>query len=55
VLQALALAGGLQEFADRGDIAVVRADGKKVSVDYDDLVNGKSKVSLSAGDTVVVP
>lgn len=55
VLQALALAGGLGEFADRGSIAVVRNDGKRVEVDYDDLVNGKSKVTLGAGDTVVVP
>lgn len=54
VLQALALAGGLAEFADRGEIAIVRADGKKISVDYDDLVNGRSRVSLSSGDTVVV-
>ncbi len=55
VLQALALAGGLGEFADRGSIAVVRADGKHIEVDYDDLVSGKSKVTLGAGDTVVVP
>jgi polysaccharide export outer membrane protein len=55
VLQALALAGGLGEFADRGSISVVRADGRRVEVDYDDLVNGKSKVTLGAGDTVVVP
>jgi polysaccharide export outer membrane protein len=54
VLQALALAGGLQEFADRGEIAVVR-EGRKISVDYDDLVNGKSRIALQAGDTVVVP
>jgi polysaccharide export outer membrane protein len=55
VLQALAMAGGLAEFADKGDIAVLRANGKRVEVDYDDLVKGKSKVSLGAGDTVVVP
>ena len=55
VLQALALAGGLAEFADRGSISVLRSDGKRLEVDYDDLVNGKSKVTLGAGDTVVVP
>jgi polysaccharide biosynthesis/export protein len=55
VLQALAMAGGLGEFADRGEIAVLRADGRRVQVDYDDLVKGKSKVSLGPGDTVVVP
>jgi polysaccharide export outer membrane protein len=55
VLQALAMAGGLAEFANRGDIAVLRADGRRLEVDYDDLVKGKSKVSLGPGDTVVVP
>jgi polysaccharide export outer membrane protein len=55
VLQALAMAGGLAEFADRGDISVLRADGRRLEVDYDDLVRGKSKVSLGPGDTVVVP
>lgn len=55
VLQALAMAGGLAEFADRGDISVLRADGRRLEVDYDDLVSGKSKVTLAPGDTVVVP
>jgi polysaccharide export outer membrane protein len=55
VLQALAMAGGLAEFADRGDINILRADGRRIQVDYDDLVQGKSKVSLGPGDTVVVP
>jgi polysaccharide export outer membrane protein len=54
VLQALALAGGLAEFADRGDISVVRPDGHKLTVNYGDLIEGKSKLALSAGDTVVV-
>jgi protein involved in polysaccharide export with SLBB domain len=55
VLQALAMAGGLAEFADRGEINVLRADGRRLQVDYDDLVSGKSKVTLGPGDTVVVP
>ena len=55
VLQALALAGGLAEFADRGGIAVLRADGRRLEVDYEDLVNGRSRVTLAPGDTVVVP
>ena len=55
VLQALAMAGGLAEFADRGDIKVLRADGRRFEVDYDSLVNGESKVTLGPGDTVVVP
>jgi len=55
VLQALAMAGGLAEFADRGEITVLHADGTRHIVDYDDLVNGKVRRQLSAGDTVVVP
>ena len=55
VLQALAMAGGLAEFADRGDIHVLRADGRHLDVDYDSLVSGESKVTLGPGDTVVVP
>lgn len=55
VLQALAMAGGLAEFADRGDISVLRADGRRIEMDYDDLVVGRSKVTLGPGDTVVVP
>lgn len=55
VLQALALAGGLAEFADRGNISILRSDGRRLEVAYDDLVTGKSKVTLGPGDTVVVP
>ena len=55
VLQALAMAGGLAEFADRGEITVLHSDGTRHVVAYDDLVNGKVRRQLSAGDTVVVP
>ncbi|MCA1825529.1 MAG: polysaccharide biosynthesis/export family protein [Myxococcales bacterium] len=55
LLQALAMAGGLAEFADRGDIKVLHADGRHVEVDYDSLVSGESRVFLGPGDTVVVP
>ncbi|MFL5379465.1 MAG: polysaccharide biosynthesis/export family protein, partial [Myxococcales bacterium] len=55
VLQALAMAGGLAEFADRGEITILRADGRRNVVDYDDLVNGKARPKLGSGDTVVVP
>jgi polysaccharide export outer membrane protein len=55
VLQALAMAGGLAEFADRGEITVLHADGTRHVVDYDDLVQGKTRRQLNAGDTVVVP
>jgi hypothetical protein len=49
------MAGGLAEFADRGEITVLHADGTRHVVDYDDLVQGKTRRQLNAGDTVVVP
>ena len=61
VLQALALAGGLSEFANRNGIVVIRKSGKagRIPVSYGDLIHGddseKSDVALLPGDTVVVP
>jgi polysaccharide export outer membrane protein len=55
VLQALAMAGGLAEFADRGEITVLHSDGTRHVIDYEDMVKGKVRRSLKAGDTVVVP
>ena len=62
VLQAIAAAGGLNEFADRNDIVVMRtrADGvnERWNFRYDDVVEGKrleSNIVLQAGDTIIVP
>lgn len=60
VLQALALAGGLSEFANSGAIVVIRpgADGGRIPVSYSDLISAegaRKDVSLQPGDTVVVP
>jgi polysaccharide export outer membrane protein len=58
VLQALALAGGLTEFAKADSIAVVRADQTVVPVNYKRIVDGKDvtqNIPLRAGDTIVVP
>jgi len=62
VLQAIAAAGGLNEFADRNDIVVMRtsADGvhQRWTFRYDDVVEGKqlnSNIVLQAGDTIIVP
>lgn len=56
VLQAIALAGGLSEFANSGGIMVVRPgdQGGKIPVHYDDLIAAKD-IQLRAGDTIVVP
>jgi polysaccharide export outer membrane protein len=61
VLDALALAGGLTEFAGRRKIMVVRAGGGKVErlrFDYDAAVSkgtADNNILVKAGDVVVVP
>jgi len=61
VLQLIAMAGGLAEFADRGKIWVMRQEnGKSVRYpfNYKDVVKGKNleqNIELKPGDTVIVP
>lgn len=60
VLQALALAGGPTEYANRGGIVVIRHDdaGKesRYNVNYREVVSGKAQaIQLVPGDTVFVP
>jgi len=61
VLQALAMAGGLNPFAKRGDIKIFRETGGGTKVypfDYDAVTEGKdlrSNMRLKKGDVVVVP
>lgn len=61
VLQALALAGGIQEFAKKDKITVLRSEQGKTSVykfNYKDVTTGKKleqNIVLKPGDTVVVP
>jgi polysaccharide export outer membrane protein len=61
VLQLIALAGGLQEYADAKGITVMRKqEGRDVVLkfNYKDVVKGKNleqNVSLKPGDTVIVP
>jgi polysaccharide biosynthesis/export protein len=59
ILQALALAGGLKEFADARNIRVLRkgpSGVETISFNYKDAVKSpRSPVYLWAGDTVVVP
>jgi polysaccharide biosynthesis/export protein len=61
VLQIIAIAGGLTEFADGKKITILRTEsGKTVSLkfNYDDVRKGKKleqNILLKAGDTVVVP
>jgi polysaccharide export outer membrane protein len=61
VVQLLATAGGIQEFADSKNITIVRTEaGKQVSYpfNYKDFVkrkNLKQNIELKPGDTIVVP
>ncbi|HEY0839991.1 MAG TPA: SLBB domain-containing protein, partial [Vulgatibacter sp.] len=58
-IQALALAGGLGDFASRGKIMLIRKgpDGDvRYVLDYDDLIENASSVPrLQPGDTLYVP
>ena len=61
VLQALAMAGGLNPFAEGGKIRVFRKQPTGTEIigfDYDDVVKGKDLVQnivLMRGDVIVVP
>ncbi|MBI5577861.1 MAG: polysaccharide biosynthesis/export family protein [Deltaproteobacteria bacterium] len=61
VLQALAMAGGLNPFAKRGDIRIFREAGggtKVMYFDYDKVSVGeevKQNIKLRRGDVIVVP
>lgn len=61
VLQALAMAGGLNPFADRSGVMVFRQQEGKTSVfafDYDDVSRGRqleTNIELKRGDVVIVP
>jgi polysaccharide biosynthesis/export protein len=58
VLKALALAGGLKDFARPENIVIVREDQTVVPFNYKRLTDGKDvsqNVALVAGDTIVVP
>jgi polysaccharide export outer membrane protein len=61
VLQLIALAGGLQEYADAKDIKIMRKQAARehtLKFNYKDVVRGKNlqqNVLLLPGDTVIVP
>jgi polysaccharide export outer membrane protein len=61
VMQLIAVAGGLTEFAESKSISVMRIEGgqtKTFPFDYKNVANGKKpqqNIVLKPGDTVVVP
>jgi polysaccharide biosynthesis/export protein len=59
-LQLIAQAGGLNTFANRKDIVILRSSGghlERLKFNYNSAVRGDTKqnISLQAGDTVIVP
>lgn len=56
LVQALAVAGGFTDFANRGRVKIIRAGAPPKEYDYDDIVRGDAQdVKLEPNDTVVVP
>ena len=61
VMQLIALAGGLKEFAKSDKIVIMRTDGGReiyLAFDYPEVLEGKNRsqnVEMKPGDTVVVP
>jgi len=60
VLQVLTAVGGLLEYADKGNIIIVRAENgreRRFKFNYNDVVKGKNvqqNILLQPGDTVIV-
>jgi len=58
VLQALAIAGGLKDFANAKNIRILRRSAlgvQTIAFNYKDAIRGSAPVYLRPGDTVVVP
>ena len=61
VLQLIAMAGGLQEFADSDNILIMRTEGGQqiaMPFSYGDVLNRRAlgqNITLQPGDTVIVP
>jgi len=58
VIQLIALAGGLLEYADDKNIVIIRSEGQNLRFNYRQVINqknSKQNVLLRPGDTVVVP
>ena len=61
VLQAISVAGGLAEWADKDSIRIIRRSGGKEKIlpfDYDKVITGKKleqNILLKPNDTIIVP
>jgi polysaccharide biosynthesis/export protein len=58
VLQGLAMAGGLNPFANNNSIKIIRSDGGILNFRYNDVAKGKhleQNILLKRGDVILVP
>jgi len=58
LVQALAVAGGFTEFADRDEVRIIRQGGFQniAQYDYDAIVSGEiPDVRIEANDTIIIP
>ena len=61
VMQLIALAGGLREYANSKKIVIMRTENgkqRRLPFNYKDIIDGKNlqqNIELKPGDTVVVP
>jgi polysaccharide export outer membrane protein len=57
VFDAVGMAGGFREFANKKDIVILRADGTRLKFNYNEFVKGKKQdqnILIQNGDTVLV-
>jgi polysaccharide biosynthesis/export protein len=55
VLDMISKAQGFTDFANRGDIVLIRANGERIKLNWDDMVSGKqTNHVIRPGDTIVV-
>lgn len=57
VFDAINLAGGFRDFANKKDILIIRSGGKRFHFNYNDFIKGKKvdlNIELENGDTVIV-
>jgi polysaccharide biosynthesis/export protein len=59
ITQVIPLTGGFTQWADQGDIVILRIEGDKkirLNVDYKKIIKGKTEdVPIKPGDTIIVP
>jgi len=58
LMQAIAMAGGVTEFADKDKIVVLRQNGERLQLSVKRIISGQrpeDNLALEPGDTIVVP